>query len=276
VRFLRKNLAGGDFQVAAHVLSATSELETLDDASARAAFVANIGNVRATKPHLTRHTVTVFVPQCGGRSSKRGPMKTLACGTRAQCCFAYELHQALLSVAHQQLAKSNETKLATLRRGMKDMADIAAILQKFGIHNSAYDTSDMRRCFRIQKPKGVVIGASPDISHEAAVIASCSVAQKLVFVHMERMNTSLRRQLAAIPSRHSDVNAVVVRACEEHRRDAAKHYYLFRRAVVDFCRARHILQCEKTGQVITREFIEEDGDDYEDDDEDDAEEEGDK
>jgi hypothetical protein len=146
---------------------------------------------------------------------------------------------------------------------MKDMAGIAEVLQKLDLDSSSYATSNMKRPFRIQKPNGVVVGSSPRISEEAAVIASSSVAKKLVFVHMERMNSSLRRKLAAIPARSSDVDAGVVRACEKHGSDAATHYYLFRRAIVDFCRARHILQSEKRGQLLTPEFIEEDETDEE-------------
>jgi hypothetical protein len=110
--------------------------------------------------------------------------------------------------------------------------------------------------YKLTKSPGFTVDSSPGISPNAMAIASCWLADELVFHHLFKMNKAVQAQMDAIPAKTSNINEAVRKAVAKEVAVADGAYFDFRASVVGFCRSRHIIQCSTRGQTLPTEFWE--------------------
>ena len=212
-------------------LSVTSGLELLTNSAARRRFerpacisvldyTTGIGADHAT------YSASVSVP---GENQSR----VLAVGNLAETCFAFEIHQAFLSLANERATRIPESRVRTL----------------------GFRMGEGKKSFRIGPVRGID-STSPGgvVGAEARAVAQSHAASKLVWRHFSDMNEAITRQLEGVPLKKAEVSSAVRALYISRGDESAAAYHKFRSAVVDFLRARHLIQRRILGRRIFEEF----------------------
>jgi len=115
---------------------------------------------------------------------------------------------------------------------------------------SAEDTA---ASYRINPASGTTKAFAPGIDPTASGVASCALANKLVFVQLTAMNRAVLKSMKCIPARSADVTEKTVEEFKRHSLEA--EYFALREAIIHFVRARHIARCRARGESLTAEFL---------------------
>ena len=178
-------------------------------------------------PSLSERLHRVHLPQLG--SQPPPPLHTHVARP-----FAFEIHQAFLSLANERAKRIPESRVRTLGFRMGE---------------------GKKKSFRIGPVRGIdsespggVVGA------EARAVAQSHAASTLVWRHFSDMNEAITRQLEGIPLKKAEVTSAVRALYISRGDESAAAYHRFRSAVVDFLRARHLIQRRILGRRIFEEF----------------------
>jgi len=112
-----------------------------------------------------------------------------------------------------------------------------------------------KKSFRIGPVRGID-STSPGgvVGAEARAVAQSHAASKLVWRHFSDMNEAITRQLEGVPLKKAEVSSAVRALYISRGDESAAAYHKFRSAVVDFLRARHLIQRRILGRRIFEEF----------------------
>jgi len=231
---IRQLPASARSEAAASVASLSSSAEALRNAAARRRYkhhsaVSALEWSTAMGPGHAAYSASVAVPT----SSARPLSRVLAVGTFAEASFAFELHQAFLALANERAVRIPEARVRTLGFRGKEGA----------------------KPFRICVAHGIDVECSDGApSAEARAIATSHVPSILVWCHFEEMNRITAAQRDAIPLKKAGVTSQVKGDYIRRGTEAARAYFSFRAAVVEFIRTRHILRQNARGVPIAEEF----------------------
>lgn len=216
-------------------MSVSSHLELLGNSAARRHFhhpsavsTLDYTNIPGLGLDHASYCTSVAVPSAGDSISA-----VLAVGTYAEACFAFELHQAFLAAANASAVRIPETRVSMLR----------------------FSRGEAKKPYRIGTVRGIdktqVDGV---VGPDAAAIAASGPARRLVWCHFDTMNLITAGQRDSIPTKKGDVTPALKALYVSQGEGAARAYYKFRHALVEFIRARHVTQRRALGRAVFDEF----------------------